>query len=46
MTRAAPWLCAGLQVLDRVTGLVVSSAVLFPLLITWTVWMALFWRRA
>ena len=32
--------------LDNVTGLVVSSALLFPLLIGWTVWMAMFWRRA
>ena len=40
---AAMTVCA---LLDRVTGLVVSSAVLFPLLIAWTVWMALFWRRA
>jgi len=33
------------SVLDEVTGLVISSAVLFPLLIAWTVWMARFWRR-
>ena len=32
--------------LDSATGIVVSSAVLFPLLIAWTTWMALFWRRA
>ena len=40
---AAMTVCA---LLNRVTGLVISSAVLFPLLIAWTVWMALFWRRA
>ena len=40
---AAMTVCA---LLDRVTGLVVSSVVLFPLLIAWTVWMPLFWRRA
>ncbi|MGH7162254.1 MAG: hypothetical protein ACREID_02120, partial [Planctomycetota bacterium] len=44
------WLAgAGMTVcalLDEGTGLVVSTAVLFPLLIVWVVWMALSWKAA
>jgi hypothetical protein len=32
--------------MNHVGLLVASSAALFPLLLAWTVWMALFWRRA
>jgi hypothetical protein len=33
-------------VMNHVAGLVVSTAVLFPLFIIWTVWMAARWRRS
>jgi hypothetical protein len=33
-------------VMNYVAGLVVSTAVLFPLFIIWTVWMAARWRRS
>lgn len=32
--------------LDSTAGMVAATALLFPLLITWTVWMAWRWRRA
>ena len=32
--------------LDHVAGMALSTAVLFPLLISWSVWMGGRWRRA
>ena len=51
--RRAMWITWGAGALmtastlvDNTAGLVVSTAVLFPLFMGWTVWMAVRWRRA
>jgi hypothetical protein len=50
--RAAMWMTwlAGIAmtlagIMNHVGGMVASTVVLFPLLITWTIWMAARWRR-
>jgi hypothetical protein len=51
--RAAMWMTwlAGIAmtlagIMNHVGGMVASTVVLFPLLITWTIWLAARWRRA
>lgn len=46
----ATWLAGGAMtasaIFGSVTGMIVSTVVLFPLLLAWTIWMAARWRRA